>query len=232
MKSILKNCIKEILQEWRKFQRRNLKKNIREKEMFQNVLARYEIYYDKSNKNHEINMELITKIIDGLVIFPNETFSFNENVGERTAERGFKEGPVYVKGKIIRDLAGGICQVVTGLYNVAILSNLQIKERKQHPIIQRIAPAGRDATVYFGLIDLIFKNNRKNPIKLRVYLDKEKETHIFEIMGRNIEHIDVEIKTTIKETKKYVVVRTYREIYKERKLIKKEKLSKDKYKKN
>ena len=109
---------------------------------------------------------------------------------------------------------------------------MQIKERKQHPIIQRIAPAGRDATVYFGLIDLIFKNNRKNPIKLRVYLDKEKETHIFEIMGRNIEHIDVEIKTTIKETKKYVVVRTYREIYKERKLIKKEKLSKDKYKKN
>ena len=67
---------------------------------------------------------------------------------------------------------------------------------------------------------------------MRVYLDKEKETHIFEIMGRNIEHIDVEIKTTIKETKKYVVVRTYREIYKERKLIKKEKLSKDKYKKN
>ena len=133
MKSRFKKSIKEMLQEWRKFQRRNLKKNIREKEMFQDVLARYEIYYDKSNKNHEINMELITKIIDGLVIFPNETFSFNENVRERTAERGFKEGPVYVKGKIIRDLAGGICQVVTGLYNVAILSNLQIKERKQHP---------------------------------------------------------------------------------------------------
>ena len=97
---ILRKFAKNILQSWRKFKRRNLKKNIREEEMFQDVLARYEIYYDTSNKNHEINMELITKIIDGLVIFPNQIFSFNENIGERTEEKGFKEGPVYIRGKL------------------------------------------------------------------------------------------------------------------------------------
>ena len=227
----LRKLVKKILQSWRKFRRRKLKKNIKEEEMFQDVLASYKIYYDTSNKNHEINMELITKIIDGLVIFPNETFSFNENVGERTVERGFKEGPVYVKGEVIRDLAGGICQVVTGLYNLALLSNMQIIERKHHPIIQRIAPAGRDATIYYGLIDLIFKNKRKSPIKLSVYLNKEEGRHIFEILGRNIEKINVKIKSEMKERKNHLIVTTYREIYKGERRIKKQKISEDKYRK-
>lgn len=226
----LRKIAKKILQSWRKFRRKKLKKNIKEEEMFQDVLASYKIYYDISNKNHEINMELITKIIDGLVIFPNETFSFNENVGERTEEKGFKKGPVYIRGKLEQQLAGGICQAVTGIYNVAILSNMQIIERKHHPRIQKFAPEGRDATIYFGLIDLIFKNNRKSPIKLRVYLDKGEGTHIFEILGRNIENINVEIKSEIKEIKDYLLVTTYREIYKGGRKIKTEKISKDKYK--
>ena len=221
-----------MFQEWRKFQRRNLKKNIREEELFKDILARYEIYYDTSNKNHEINMELITNIIDGLVIFPNETFSFNENIGERTEEKGFKEGPVYIRGKLEQQLAGGICQAVTGLYNIAILSNLQIKERKAHPKVQQYADPGRDSTIYFGLIDLIFKNNRKSPIKLRVRLNKENGKHTFEILGRKIEDINVEIKSEIKERKNNLTVTIYRNIYKEGKLLKKEKISKDKYKKD
>ena len=230
MKRILKKLIKEILQKWRKFQRRKLKKNIREEELFQDILARYEIYYDTSNKNHEINMELITNIIDGLVILPNETFSFNQNIGERTAERGFKEGPVYIRGKLEQQLAGGICQAVTGLYNIAILSNMKIIERKHHPRIQKFAPEGRDATIYYGLIDLVFKNTRKYPIKIMMYLDKVNGTHIFEMWGRNIENINVKLSQKIKDNKKEIIVTTYREIYKEGRRIKTEKISKDKYK--
>ena len=230
MKRILKKLIKEILQKWRKFQRRKLKKNIREEELFQDILARYEIYYDTSNKNHEINMELITNIIDGLVILPNETFSFNQNIGERTAERGFKEGPVYIRGKLEQQLAGGICQAVTGLYNIAILSNMKIIERKHHPRIQKFAPEGRDATIYYGLIDLVFKNTRKYPIKIMMYLDKVNGTHIFEMWGRNIENINVKLSQKVKENKKEIIVTTYREIYKEGRRIKTEKISKDKYK--
>ena len=98
--------------------------------------------------------------------------------------------------------------------------------------MQQYSDAGRDATVYFGLIDLIFKNNRKSPIKLSVYLNKEEGRHIFEILGRNIENINVKINTVIKEKKEILIVRTYREIYKEGKLLKREKLSKDKYRKD
>lgn len=227
----LRKFVKNILQSWRIFLTRNLKKNIREEEMFKDILAKYEIHYDKNNKNHEINMELITNEINGIILLPNEPFSFNENIGERTEEKGFKKGPIYIRGKIIEDLAGGICQAVTGIYNIAIISNMKIIERKAHSRIQKVAPAGRDATVYWGLIDMIFKNNRKSPIKLRILLNKENGIHVFEILGRNVENINVEIKTQKKENRKYIVVKTYREIYKEGRLIKVEKISKDRYRK-
>lgn len=228
----LRKIAKKILQSWRKFRRRKLKKSLKEWELFSDLLGRFETSYDLENKSHEINMELITNIIDGLVILPNETFSFNQNIGERTEEKGFKEGPVYIRGKLEQQLAGGICQAVTGLYNIAILSNMKIIERKHHPRIQKFAPEGRDATIYYGLIDLVFKNTRKYPIKIMMYLDKVNGTHIFEMWGRNIENINVKLSQKIKENKKEIIVTTYREIYKEQRLIKKEKLSKDKYKKN
>ncbi len=228
----LRKIAKKILQSWRKFRRRKLKKSLKEWELFSDLLGRFETSYDLENKSHEINMELITNIIDGLVILPNETFSFNQNIGERTEEKGFKEGPVYIRGKLEQQLAGGICQAVTGLYNIAILSNMQIIERKHHPRIQKFAPEGRDATIYYGLIDLVFKNTRKYPIKIMMYLDKVNGTHIFEMWGRNIENINVKLSQKIKDNKKEIIVTTYREIYKEQRLIKKEKLSKDKYKKN
>lgn len=228
----LRKIVKKILQSWRKFRRRKLKKNIKLEEMYTDLLHRQEISYDIEDKNHVINMELINKEINGTIVMPGEIFSFNKNVGERTEEKGYKSGPVYVRGKIIKDTAGGICQAVTGLYNIAILSNMKIIERKHHPRIQKFAPEGRDATIYYGLIDLVFKNTRKYPIKIMMYLDKVNGTHIFEMWGRNIENINVKLSQKIKDNKKEIIVTTYREIYKEQRLIKKEKLSKDKYKKN
>lgn len=228
----LRKIAKKILQSWRKFRRRKLKKSLKEWELFSDLLGRFETSYDLENKSHEINMELINKEINGTIVMPGEIFSFNKNVGERTEEKGYKSGPVYVRGKIIKDTAGGICQAVTGLYNIAILSNMKIIERKHHPRIQKFAPEGRDATIYYGLIDLVFKNTRKYPIKIMMYLDKVNGTHIFEMWGRNIENINVKLSQKIKENKKEIIVTTYREIYKEQRLIKKEKLSKDKYKKN
>lgn len=226
----LRKIVKKILQSWRKFRRRKLKKSLKEWELFSDLLGRFETSYDLENKSHEINMELINKEINGTIVMPGEIFSFNKNVGERTEEKGYKSGPVYVRGKIIKDTAGGICQAVTGLYNIALLSNMQIIERKHHPRIQKFAPEGRDATIYYGLIDLVFKNTRKYPIKIMMYLDKVNGTRIFEMWGRNIENINVKLSQKIKDNKKEIIVTTYREIYKEGRRIKTEKISKDKYK--
>jgi len=228
----LRRIAKKILQSWREFKRRKLKKNIREEEMYSDLLHRQEISYDIEDKNHVINMELITKEVNGIVLLPGDIFSFNKNVGERTEEKGYKSGPVYVRGKIIKDTAGGICQAASGLYNIALFSNIKILERKSTHKVSKYTLLGMDSTVYWGLIDLVFKNTRKYPIKIVVYLDKINGTHVFEIWGRNIEKINVEIKIIKKEKKEWILVKTYREIYKEGKLIKREKLSKDKYKRD
>lgn len=228
----LRKFAKKILQSWRKFKRRNLKKNIREEEMFSDLLHRQEISYDIEDKNHVINMVLITKEVNGIVLLPGEIFSFNKNVGERTEEKGYKSGPVYVRGKITKDIGGGICQAVSGLYNIALFSNIKILERKAHPKISKHVELGRDATIYWGLIDLIFKNTRKHPIKIVVYLDKVNCIHVFEMWGINSEKINVKIKSRKKEVKEYIVVETFREVYNEGRLIKVEKISKDKYRKD
>lgn len=228
----LRKIVKKILQSWRKFKRRNLKKNIREEEMYTDLLHRQEISYDIEDKNHVINMELINKEVNGIVLLPGEIFSFNKNVGERTEEKGYKPGPVYVRGKIIKDTAGGICQAVSGLYNVAIFSNIKILERKAHPKISKHVELGRDATIYWGLIDLVFKNTRKHPIKIVLYLEKVKGIHVFEMWGRNTDNINVKIESRKKETKEHIIVETYREVHKEGRLIKRERLSRDKYRKD
>lgn len=177
-------------------------------------------------------MELITKEVNGIVLLPGDIFSFNKNVGERTEEKGYKPGPVYVRGKIIKDTAGGICQAVSGLYNVAIFSNIKILERKAHPKISKHVEPGKDATIYYGLIDLVFKNTRKHPIKIVLYLEKVKGIHVFEMWGRNTDNINVKIESRKKETKEHIIVETYREVHKEGRLIKRERLSRDKYRKD
>lgn len=229
---ILRKFAKNILQSWREFKRKKLKKNIKEEEMFSDLLYRQEIIYDTEDKNHRINMELINKEINGIVLLPNEIFSFNMNVGERTEEKGYKSGPVYVRGKLTKDIGGGICQAATGLYNCALFSNIKILERKAHPKVSEYIDPGRDATIYWKLIDLVFKNTRKHPIKIVLYLDKMNGTHVFEIWGRNSEKINIEIKSRKKETKEHIIVETYREVYNGGRLLKIERISKDKYRKD
>ena len=199
--------------------------------MFSDLLYRQEIIYDTKDKNHIINMELINKEINGIVLLPNEIFSFNMNAGERTEEKGYKSGPVYVRGKLTKDIGGGICQAVTGLYNCALFSNIKILERKAHPKVSEYIDPGRDATIYWKLIDLVFKNTRKYPIKIVLYLDKVNGTHVFEMWGRNSEKINIKIKSRKKEMKEHIIIETFREVYNGGRLLKAEKISKDKYRK-
>lgn len=135
-------------------------------EAFPEMLATFSTRYDASNKNRSTNIELAAKKINGTVIMPGENFSYNTVVGKRTIEAGFKEGTAYIGGKVVPDVGGGVCQVSSTLYNTALLANLEIKERSNHMFLTSYVAASRDATVYTGSIDLIFKNTRSYPIKI------------------------------------------------------------------
>lgn len=135
-------------------------------EAFPDLLATYSTRFDGSNYNRNTNIKLAAKKVNGTVILPGEKFSFNTIVGSRTIEAGFKEGTAYIGGKVVPDVGGGVCQVSSTIYNAALLANLEIVERSNHMFTTGYVAASRDATVYYGSLDFIFKNSRKYPIKM------------------------------------------------------------------
>ena len=92
------------------------------------------------------NVALVAQLIDGALIAPGETFSFNGTTGERTSDKGFLEAPVIINGELKTGLGGGICQVSTTTFNAAYEAGLSIAERTNHALLHLALPLGRDAT--------------------------------------------------------------------------------------
>ena len=135
-------------------------------EAFPYLISSFSTKYDASNINRSTNLEIAAGKINGKVLMPGETFSYNETVGKRTIEEGYKDAKIYANGQVVDGLAGGICQVSSTLYNSALLANLEIVERRNHSFPASYIGVGRDATVVYGVKDLKFKNNRTYPIKI------------------------------------------------------------------
>lgn len=137
-----------------------------EKEAFPDLLGSFSTSFKSSNSNRSTNIVLSASKINGYVLMPGETFSFNEVVGQRTAAAGFKPAPAYFAGETVMEYGGGICQVSSTLYNSVLYANLEIVERTNHGYEPSYVKAGLDATVSWGGPEFIFKNNRDYPIKL------------------------------------------------------------------
>jgi vancomycin resistance protein YoaR len=116
------------------------------------------------------NVALVAKLIDGALIAPGATFSFNGTTGERTAEKGFQEAPVIINGELQTGLGGGICQVSTTVFNAAYEAGLGIDERTNHALYISHYPLGRDATVNYPDLDLKFTNDTDKWLLLRTFV--------------------------------------------------------------
>jgi vancomycin resistance protein YoaR len=126
------------------------------------------IYGGDPNRIH--NVQLVARLIDGKVIAPGATFSFNGTTGERTAAKGFLEAPVIINGELQTGLGGGICQVSTTVFNAAYEAGLPITARTNHALYISHYPLGRDATVNYPDIDLKFVNNTSHWLLLRTFV--------------------------------------------------------------
>jgi len=135
-------------------------------EAFPDELSSYSTTYAQSNYNRSTNISIATRTVNGIVLMPGETFSYNDTLGQRTAAKGYKEAGAYVNGQVSSEVGGGICQVSSTLYNAALLCNLEIVTRTNHSFEPSYVPAGQDATVSWRSPDFQFKNNREYPIKL------------------------------------------------------------------
>jgi vancomycin resistance protein YoaR len=133
------------------------------------LVAGYEtVYGGDPNRIH--NVQLVSHLIDGHLIAPGATFSFNEATGARTAQKGFLQAPVIINGELQTGLGGGVCQVSTTVFNAAYEAGLPITERTNHALYISHYPQGRDATVDYPDVDLKFVNDTGHWLLLRTWV--------------------------------------------------------------
>lgn len=139
-------------------------------------LGGYVTRYDPLQQERAVNIAIAAQTLDGLVLRPGATFSFNEVVGPRVRERGYREAPVLVNGRFTLDVGGGVCQTSTTLYNAALLSGLLARVRAPHSRPVWYVPLARDAAVAWGLIDLKLQNPHPYPIAVSARADGDRLT--------------------------------------------------------
>ena len=176
-------------------------------EAFPDLLATFSTNYKASNVNRTTNLKLSANKINGTVLLPNEEFSYNKVVGERSEKTGFKMAATYSNGQVVDGIGGGICQISSTLYDAVIMANLNVTERRNHQFVTSYLPAGKDATVVWGSQDFKFVNTRQHPI--RIVATVESGVATLQIWGvREEVEYDISIETkkiaTIAYTTQYV----------------------------
>ena len=127
--------------------------------------------FPASSPERKYNIKLASSAIDKTLVDVGAEFSFNQTVGFRTIENGYKIARIIMNGKFEKGVGGGVCQVSSTLYNAILLSGLKITEYHPHSLpVSYVAPSF-DAMVNSGSADLRFINNTNNPIIIRSYAD-------------------------------------------------------------
>lgn len=174
-------------------------------EAFPDRLSIFQTRYDATNRTRTTNLQLAVNKINGVVLMPGETFSYNKTLGKRTAEAGYKDAAGYSGGKVVQMIGGGICQISSTLYDAVVYANLEIVERHNHAFLTSYVGAGKDATVVYGSLDFQFKNTRKYPVKIQSYMQNGIATVCIYGIKEEVEY-DVEISTTILNYIPYSVI--------------------------
>ena len=201
-------------------------------EAFPDLLSTFKTTYSTRDRDRTTNLTLAANKINGTVVMPGETFSYNTVVGERTIAAGYKEAPIYVSGEVVDGLGGGICQITSTLYNAVVYANLEIVERSNHQFVPSYVSASRDATVVYGSIDFKFKNNRDYPIKLVCSVSNGVAK--FDIYGlKTADDYDVEISSRItSQTSTSTNSEAYKILKKNAQIVRRTLLSRDTYKRH
>lgn len=201
-------------------------------EAFPDLLSDFSTKYSASNRNRTTNLILAANKINGTVLMPGETFSYNKTVGARTIAAGYKEAPIYVSGKVEDGIGGGICQITTTLYNAVLYANLEVVERSNHQFVPSYAGASRDATVVYGAIDFKFKNNREYPIKINCSVSNGiANFKIFGLKSENDYEVQITSRTT-GTTSNAIYSEAYKTLKKNGNIVSTERISKDTYKRH
>lgn len=135
-----------------------------------------------------VNIRQVAAKVNGAIVLPGETFSLNGFTGPRGVAEGYVEAGIIDNGHVDRAVGGGISQFATTLYNAAYFAGMDDVAHTAHSYYINRYPAGREATVFEGAIDLQFKNTFDTPVLIRTSAGSS--TVSVELRG--VRHVDVE----------------------------------------
>ena len=173
--------------------------------LFRDQLASSYTSFSTANRNRAHNIRLAAQLVDGTVLNPGEEFSYNDVVGSRTTARGFKDAGVFSNGQVTEGVGGGICQVSSTIYMAVLRADLEVVQRRNHSLVVGYTPIGQDATVYYGAIEFIFKNNTAYPVRINASINGGRLT--ISIDGTKTDDKKVEIFSQVVETYPYQTIR-------------------------
>ena len=151
--------------------------------LFCDKLGGQTTYYTWSTDDRINNIKLAAGKLNGFIMLPGETFSYNETIGQRTEEAGFKTASAYSDGQVIEALGGGICQVSSTLYCASMFAQMKTVSRTNHYFKVDYLDYGLDATVSWTSPDFKFRNDREYPVKITAWCDDESQSLTIEIWG-------------------------------------------------
>lgn len=140
-----------------------------------------------SSSSRKYNVRKALNAIAGTKLSKGEKFSFNDVVGKRTADRGYKNAKIIMDGNFVEGVGGGVCQVSTTLYNAVLLAGLKVLRAQQHSQPIGYVKSGFDAMVNYGTSDLVFENNTNGEVYILCNYTPEKIS--ISIYGESLENV-------------------------------------------
>ena len=171
------------------------------KEQLENTFTMISAFTTKttSDSNRNNNISVACQSINGTVLLPGETFSFNGTVGQRTTARGYREAGAIAGGQLVKEIGGGICQVSSTLFNAVARANLEIVSRSPHAWPSTYVNKGEDATVNWPGLDFKFKNNTETPVFVITYYKSRQCTA--EIWGASLgDNVKIDLISKVTKT--------------------------------
>lgn len=180
--------------------------------------------------NANCNMETALNSINGTILEPGATLSFNDCTGNSNlTENGYLEAGVIQGGAMTSGVGGGVCQAATTLYNAAIMANMEIVEREPHLWCSYYVYGGLDATIDWGNIDLKVKNNSNYQMFFRCWMDgSELNVEIYGWQSPDFDEVRTESELDWSSSEAYGYL-AYRVFYKNGKEVKREELPYSQY---
>jgi vancomycin resistance protein YoaR len=128
------------------------------------IIGRYATDFPEGNAPRAANIALASNRIHNRTVYPGEVFSASELIGSSKPDNGYQRAVVIVNGKTVEDEGGGVCQVVSTLYNAVLFAELPVVERHSHSIPVAYTDFGLDATIAGDYFDLKFRNDTPHPL--------------------------------------------------------------------